>query len=226
MSTHTPTGSLLAIHSVVVLEEYRRKGVATAMLQNYLELIQDYNDKMTTAGGNGDDEYVPIQSVVLLAKSHLLSFYVDCGFRVNRPSPIVHGQEQWYELEKIMAIPSSVDGDTSSVTADTITKNIPANAEGWYCKTETFKKTFPFVKPHLEAHKSWVHDLRRQGVCITSGYRVDADGKPGGGGLMFLAAGSYVEALEVVLQDPLVANDCVDWELNGWIGQVGDVQMR
>jgi hypothetical protein len=55
---------------------------------------------------------------------------------------------------------------------------------------------------------------------------VDADGKPGGGGLMFLAAKSYQDALDIVLQDPLVANDCVDWELNGWIGQVGDVQMR
>ena len=55
---------------------------------------------------------------------------------------------------------------------------------------------------------------------------MDADGKPGGGGLMFLAAKNYSEAYQLVLQDPLVANDCVDWQLNGWIGQVGDVQMR
>lgn len=52
-------------------------------------------------------------------------------------------------------------------------------------------------------------------MCITSGYRVDAQGKPGDGGLVFLAAKSYDEALRVVLQDPLVANDCVDWQLNG-----------
>lgn len=43
---------------------------------------------------------------------------------------------------------------------------------------------------------------------------------------MFLAAKSYDEALKLVQQDPLVANDCVDWQLNGWIGQVGDIQMR
>ena len=85
------------------------------------------------------------------------------------------------------------------------------------------------MKPYLEKHKEWVQRLRtrpRDPVCITSGYRVDADGKPGGGGLMFLAAKNYSEAYQLVLQDPLVANDCVDWQLNGWIGQVGDVQMR
>ena len=43
---------------------------------------------------------------------------------------------------------------------------------------------------------------------------------------MFLAARSYAEARKLVLQDPLGKNSCVDWQLNGWIGQVGDVQMR
>ena len=108
-----------------------------------------------------------------------------------------------------------------------LAQTIPAANESWFCKTEQFKRPFPEVKPHLEAHKEWVTKLRtEQGMCITSGYRVDAAGRPGGGGLMFLAAQSYEAALEVVLQDPLVANDCVDWELNGWIGQVGDIQMR
>ena len=111
--------------------------------------------------------------------------------------------------------------------ADVAFPSIPADDESWFCKTEQFKRPFPEVKPHLEAHKEWVTKLRtEQGYCITSGYRVDAEGKPGGGGLMFLAAKSYQDALEIVLQDPLVANDCVEWELNGWIGQVGDIQLR
>jgi uncharacterized protein YciI/GNAT superfamily N-acetyltransferase len=197
MSTHVDTGSLLAIHSVVVQEEYRRKGIATAMLKAYLETVQNEN-----VDGS-------IQSFVLLAKSHLLGFYVNCGFRVNRPSPIVHGQELWYELEKPL-----------------LANNSPRDDESWFCKTEEFKRPFPEVKPHLENHKLWVNSLRREGKCITSGYRVDSEGKPGGGGLMFLAARSYEEAFQIVKQDPLVANDCVEWELNGWIGQVGDLQMK
>uniref|UniRef100_A0A7S4QFC4 N-acetyltransferase domain-containing protein n=1 Tax=Ditylum brightwellii TaxID=49249 RepID=A0A7S4QFC4_9STRA len=194
MTTHHPDGAFLAIHSVVVSHPYRRKGFASTMLKYYVKHIEE--------------EQSSIQSIVLLAKAHLLSFYVNCGFTVNRPSPIVHGQELWYELERKLV------------------RTLPLPTESWFCKTETFKKSYPEVKPHLDAHKDWVKHLRAKGHCITSGYRVDSQGKPGGGGLMFLSAKSYEDALDVVLQDPLVQNDCVDWELNGWIGQVGDIQMR
>jgi uncharacterized protein YciI/GNAT superfamily N-acetyltransferase len=196
MSTHSPAGKFLAVHSVVVREEYRRKGVALAMLKRYVEKIREEN-----MDGS-------IQSIVLIAKSHLLGFYVNCGFQVNRPSPIVHGQDLWYELENKLA------------------RGLPLEGESWFCKTETFKRPFPEVKPHLEAHTEWVMELRRQGYCITSGYRVDSEGRPGGGGLLFVSAESYEEARKLILQDPLVANDCVEWQLNGWIGQVGEIQMR
>jgi ribosomal protein S18 acetylase RimI-like enzyme len=91
MSTHAPTGRLLAIHSVVLKEEYRRKRIATAMLKTYLRNIRECN-----VDGS-------LQSIVLLSKAYLLGFYVHCGFQVIRVSPIVHGQEQWYELELSMA---------------------------------------------------------------------------------------------------------------------------
>ena len=101
------------------------------------------------------------------------------------------------------------------------------SAMGWYVKTETFKasKTFPQIRPHLDAHKRWVDELRQGGTKITSGYRVDQDGKPGGGGLMIFDAPSYADARELVLQDPLVANDCTDWQVNGWIADVGDITL-
>jgi uncharacterized protein YciI/ribosomal protein S18 acetylase RimI-like enzyme len=204
MSTHHHDGKLLAIHSVVVEEPFRRRGIAKTMLQHYVKHIKEQQQLPPT------DRKSPISSMVLLAKAHLLGFYVQCGFHVNRPSPIVHGQELWYELEQ----------SCSDI------RSLPNDDESWFCKTEQFKRPFPEVKPYLEEHKLWVEQLRRKGYCITSGYRVDAEGKPGGGGLMFLAAKSFQDALEIVKQDPLVANDCVEWELNGWIGQVGDVQMR
>ena len=42
-------------------------------------------------------------------------------------------------------------------------------------------------------------------------------------GLMFFAAKKYYEAEALVRNDPLVANECVDWTLNGWISEVGDI---
>lgn len=105
-------------------------------------------------------------------------------------------------------------------------RGLPQEEESWFVKTEQFCQPFPFVKPHLEAHRAWVAKLRSEGHCVTSGYRVDGDGKPGGGGMMFFAATSYEAAEELVRQDPLVANGCVDWALHGWVSEVGDVQLR
>ena len=95
----------------------------------------------------------------------------------------------------------------------------------WFVKTETFNKPFPAVKPHLEAHRVWVAELKQSGAVITSGYRVDAEGWPGGGGLMLFAAEDHGAALALVEQDPLVANECVDWQLNQWIAEVGDIEL-
>ena len=107
-----------------------------------------------------------------------------------------------------------------------VVRSLPHEDESWFVKTEQFCKPFPQVKPYLEQHRTWVDKLRENGYCVTSGYRVDADGKPGGGGLMIFAALNYDVAKELVLQDPLVANGCVDWQLNGWIGEVGDLELR
>ena len=86
LTAHHAEGPLLAIHSVVVSENYRRQGVATAMVKDYIEAMR----QMPEDG---------VQKLVLMAKRNLLSFYVDCGFSVIRPSSIVHGEDTWYELE-------------------------------------------------------------------------------------------------------------------------------
>lgn len=93
----------------------------------------------------------------------------------------------------------------------------------WFIKTETFRLPRPQLLAHLQAHHAWVAELRQQGVVITSGYLVDQAGRPGGGGLLLLAARNYAAAEALVLQDPLIANGCVDWQLQGWIPAVGDL---
>ena len=93
----------------------------------------------------------------------------------------------------------------------------------WFIKTETLRLPRPQLLAHLQAHHAWVAELRQQGVVISSGYLVDQAGRPGGGGLLLLAAADYAAAEALVRQDPLIANGCVDWQLQGWIPAVGDL---
>ena len=78
MSVHDPSGALLAIHSVVVAEAYRRNGIATRMLKNYIQnILQERKNSRPT-------------KIVLLAKAHLLTFYVQCGFQVMYVERLLH----------------------------------------------------------------------------------------------------------------------------------------
>lgn len=88
-TTHVPWGPQLALHSVAVHPDYRQQGVATALLQDYLKAVTILNSTLP----------FPMENIILLAKSHLLEFYIRAGFAVKRPSPIVHGKDLWYECE-------------------------------------------------------------------------------------------------------------------------------
>ena len=88
MSVHDFSGPLLAIHSVVVQEEYRHVGIAHAMMKDYIAAMQEMDDG--------------VEKLVLLSKSRLLGFYVQCGFTVVKPSTICHGQDVWFDCELVL----------------------------------------------------------------------------------------------------------------------------
>lgn len=84
MSNHEPTGRNLCIHSVVIHPKYRRRGYAKQMLSKYVQRIcEEEND---------------VQKMLLISKAYLLEFYINGGFHVRRLSPVVHGQDPWFEL--------------------------------------------------------------------------------------------------------------------------------
>ena len=85
MSEHDEAGVLLAIHSVVVREEYRRRGIATDMMMNYISCMRR--------------DHLQVKKLVLIAKQHLMRFYVNCGFRALGLSAIVHGSDPWFDHE-------------------------------------------------------------------------------------------------------------------------------
>jgi len=100
----------------------------------------------------------------------------------------------------------------------------------WFAKTETFNDAFRALPGaertlHLQAHKAWVHQQRATGHPMASGFLVDGQQRPGGGGLLLLQAASYGEALAIIQQDPLIAGAWVDWQLHEWIAAAGDLAL-
>jgi uncharacterized protein YciI len=93
----------------------------------------------------------------------------------------------------------------------------------WFIKSETFRGSATEAAPHLAAHRAWVMELRSRGIRISSGYLVDGEGRPGGGGLLLLEAIDHAAAEALIRQDPMLTSESVDWRLYQWIGAVGDL---
>ena len=70
----------------------------------------------------------------------------------------------------------------------------------WFVKTETFTAVAAAMPVEqrritLEAHRHWVVQEAAAGRRLQSGYLVDGDRRPGGGGLLMFEASSYAKAL-------------------------------
>ena len=97
----------------------------------------------------------------------------------------------------------------------------------WFVKTETFTAVAAASpleqrRPTLEAHRRWVADEAAAGRRLRSGYLVDADRRPGGGGLLIFEASSYADALAWVQNDPMIIAGLVDWQVQELIPVNGD----
>ena len=93
----------------------------------------------------------------------------------------------------------------------------------WFIKPERFLWPYAQMKPHLEAHRRWVEQRRAEGLVLSSGYLVDGEGQPGGGGLLLLQASDYRKAEALIQQDPMVLSGGVEWTLQEWRPAVGDL---
>ena len=93
----------------------------------------------------------------------------------------------------------------------------------WFIKTERFLRPYSQMKSHLDAHRRWVEQRRAEGVVLSSGYLVDGEGQPGGGGLLLLLAADYREAEALIKQDPMLISGGVEWTLQQWRPAVGDL---
>ena len=51
---------------------------------------------------------------------------------------------------------------------------------------------------------------------MVSGYLVDKDGFPGGGGVLVFEAETFQSAKAMILDDPMISRGLVKWALNEW----------
>ena len=98
----------------------------------------------------------------------------------------------------------------------------------WFVKTERFKSSTLSLMPserekYLSKHREWVIQLNSSGNKASSGYLVNSNRLPGGGGLLIFQAKSYEEAKALVEEDPMIVNDLVEWNLQEWIPFAGEI---
>ena len=91
-----------------------------------------------------------------------------------------------------------------------------------FIKTEKFTEGTTSLpkekrKYFLLKHKEWIAKLHSEGIKISSGYLVNRNNQPGGGGLLIIFSNSYEEAMKIIREDPMIKNKLVTWELNEWI---------
>ena len=91
-----------------------------------------------------------------------------------------------------------------------------------FIKTETIKRTYLQnnnykKKEVIKQHKIWIKSLKSKGLKIQSGFLIDENKSPGGGGILIIECDSFNSALRIVTQDPMIQNNLVDWKLFEWI---------
>ena len=92
----------------------------------------------------------------------------------------------------------------------------------FFIKTEKFtdntkKLSNEERKVFLLMHKDWVEDLIQSGELVISGYLTNEEKIPGGGGVLIIEAKNYLAAKNIILNDPMIINKLVKWDLQEWI---------
>ncbi|MGB2926485.1 MAG: YciI family protein [Limnothrix sp.] len=81
----------------------------------------------------------------------------------------------------------------------------------WFVKIETGIVDKPIFDQFVAAHKQYVQTLVDKGHQAKSGYWAER-----GGGMLLFQAKDLTEAQAIVATDPLIANNCVTYELHEW----------
>lgn len=82
----------------------------------------------------------------------------------------------------------------------------------WFVKIERGIVDKPTFDQFVSSHIQYVKTLIAQGHCARTGYWRDSPG-----GMLLFKAESRSEAQAMVEQDPLIQNQCVEYDLHEWV---------
>lgn len=88
MSVHEPNGKTVCLHSVCVSPDYRKQGIATKLLTNWIEQLKQINKEQPNKKYN---------RIALLSRPRLTGLYESVGFKNVGVSEVVHGPEPWVD---------------------------------------------------------------------------------------------------------------------------------
>lgn len=126
MSTHEPEGTHVAIHSVCVATSHRHRGIASALLREYLARLDDAGQAQQQQQSSTRPR---IESALLIAHPELVPLYERAGFTVVGPSAVVHGAKPWVELKRELSRPDASSAFSSAGSSSTPRTDAPPAAE-------------------------------------------------------------------------------------------------
>ncbi|KAG6831547.1 hypothetical protein H0H92_009466 [Tricholoma furcatifolium] len=103
MSTHVPSASSVCIHSVCVDTTHRHKGIASALMEEYISRLR-----------SSPEAY---ERILLISHEPLRPFYERLGFEWLGLSSVVHGPDPWYEM-RLNLTPRKGPPNNVATTAD------------------------------------------------------------------------------------------------------------
>lgn len=101
MSDHIPFSPSICIHSVCLLEPYRKKGIGSRMMREFISRVRQYPSRSSSSSKRSDVvnliEGKP-ERLLLLSHGDMRRFYERLGFMCKGKSDVVLGREVWYEM--------------------------------------------------------------------------------------------------------------------------------
>ncbi|KAA1477795.1 acyl-CoA N-acyltransferase [Dentipellis sp. KUC8613] len=131
MSQHIAGGTSVCIHAVCVDRALLRRGIATALLKEYLR-------RLDAANAPGAVRYA---RALLIVHEELTPLYERIGFELVGRSEVIHGSRPWYEMRWV--VPSAASA-APAVAKEDHSQQIPAGL--WEALTKSSSRTRPSGK--------------------------------------------------------------------------------